>query len=432
MADNDELSERELEILRLVATGASNKEIAQRLVISTNTVKVHLRNIFTKIQVASRTEAAMYAVHHGLVEPARVAASLETETIPPVELELATPSTQQPLWLLVLILAVVSGLLVVAIGYYRQASIQNAQVVSAATSEAMRWRDLAGMPTPRQGMGVVAYESQIYAIAGETAQGVSGAVERYDPTTNAWIARASKSVPATDVGAAVIGGLIYVPGGRLASGEVSDVLEIYDPREDRWTRGADLPVPMSAYAIVSFEGKLILFGGWNGQRYLDTVFEYNPDLDEWKSRTPMPAPRAFAGAALAENKVFVMGGYAGGSPLTDNYAYLPTRDGVNDPWQARAPLPDGRYAMGVASIVDIIQVIGGVRAGKATASSLEYVPSLDQWQEVGGREMKSWSHLSLVALAPHVYALGGLIDGQPTSQNLSYQAIYTVVLPLVR
>ena len=62
-----ELSERELEILRLVATGAGNKEIAQKLFISTNTVKVHIRNIFTKIGASSRTEAAMYAVRTGLV-----------------------------------------------------------------------------------------------------------------------------------------------------------------------------------------------------------------------------------------------------------------------------------------------------------------------------------------------------------------------------
>src|SRR5579859_6048005 len=67
-----QLSEREHEILRLVATGASNKQIAQQLVISPNTVKVHLRNIFSKIGAASRTEAALYAMREGLVQIAVV------------------------------------------------------------------------------------------------------------------------------------------------------------------------------------------------------------------------------------------------------------------------------------------------------------------------------------------------------------------------
>ncbi len=67
MPENNGLSDREIEILRLVATGASNKEIASQLFISTNTVKVHLRNIFAKIGVELRTEAAMYVVNHGLL-----------------------------------------------------------------------------------------------------------------------------------------------------------------------------------------------------------------------------------------------------------------------------------------------------------------------------------------------------------------------------
>ncbi len=66
----EELSARELEILELVATGATNQQIAQALSISINTVKAHLRNVFAKLMVESRTEATLCAIQHGLIEVA--------------------------------------------------------------------------------------------------------------------------------------------------------------------------------------------------------------------------------------------------------------------------------------------------------------------------------------------------------------------------
>ncbi len=62
------LTDRELEVLRLVATGMNNREIAKQLVISENTVKNHVRNILEKLQLHSRMEAVMYAVKEKLLD----------------------------------------------------------------------------------------------------------------------------------------------------------------------------------------------------------------------------------------------------------------------------------------------------------------------------------------------------------------------------
>lgn len=59
------LTEREREVLMLLAKGMTNKDIAQTLFLSVRTVETHLRNIYSKLNVASRTEAVLWAVQHG-------------------------------------------------------------------------------------------------------------------------------------------------------------------------------------------------------------------------------------------------------------------------------------------------------------------------------------------------------------------------------
>jgi len=63
-----DLTERECEVVRLVAQGCSNHEIGQRLVISDKTVKTHVSNILSKLNLNDRTQLAIYAIKHGLVD----------------------------------------------------------------------------------------------------------------------------------------------------------------------------------------------------------------------------------------------------------------------------------------------------------------------------------------------------------------------------
>jgi DNA-binding NarL/FixJ family response regulator len=65
------LTDREREVLDLLVQGVtSNRELAERLVVTENTVKYHLRNILDKLHVQNRAQVVAYAIHHGMIDPA--------------------------------------------------------------------------------------------------------------------------------------------------------------------------------------------------------------------------------------------------------------------------------------------------------------------------------------------------------------------------
>lgn len=65
----DDLTPREVEVLKLIAEGLNNREIAARLVISEKTVKNHINNILSKLHLFDRTQATLYAIRAGIVKP---------------------------------------------------------------------------------------------------------------------------------------------------------------------------------------------------------------------------------------------------------------------------------------------------------------------------------------------------------------------------
>lgn len=446
MPELNDLSEREREILRLVATGASNKEIAQKLVISANTVKVHLRNIFAKLETSSRTEATLWAVRSGLVQPFESPPAREEPAAAEEMAELAQPAQAAPGSrprfallalgaLLVLALAAVGALAADQIRRGQATPTFQAQATSPVVT-ITRWQEKRSLDAPRSGHALAVYAEQIYLIGGEDGQGVTGSVLLYDPGADTWSALTSKPLPAADIQAAALGGRIYVPGGRLGDGSISDRLDIYDPLADTWTDGTRLPKPLSAYALATFEGRMFLFGGWDGEQYSRAVYAYNPEADgggAWETLTPMPTGRAFAGAAGSGGKIFVMGGKnEAGTALNVNEIYTPALDdGSSDPWESGMPLPGGRHSMGVTSSADLLFVIGGLSDEPGRLPPLQFAPAAKIWQTVEAPLEEGWAGLGLVSIGTQLYAIGGQVDGEPTGQNLSYQAFFTIAVPLI-
>ena len=372
------LSEREQEILNLVATGATNQQIARELRISINTVKVHLRNVFSKLEVESRTEATMWAVQQGLVvvagsrqgEPEE--APLETDTTG-IDSAEQLPVVPIPLWKRIFFIATASALLLLALipPLLHGPGVESAPPSNVFTdqdssnednslSPTSRWSSRARMLSPRARLAATAFDGWVYTIGGDTGDGVSSEVEAYDPNSNTWQLGESKPTATSNIGAVAIDDLIYVPGGILSDGRVTDVMEAYDPAKDEWTKLSPVPSPICAYAIAAVEDKIYLFGGWDGESYLDTLHIYDVATDTWSEGTSMPVPRAFAGAAVLRDRVYVIGGYDEDQEYAVCQEYNPGMEGASrSPWRERRPMSLPRGGLAVATVGDSLFAIGG-------------------------------------------------------------------------
>lgn len=460
---NDPLSEREQEILRLVATGAANKEIAHQLTISPNTVKVHVRNIFAKIGVSSRTEATLYAIKIGLVQagdetPAASTGDLLKETFPPGEATAhlqglpgimvdgdeppqRTAPRSRRIWpvITVGVVVILAALVILGARLFPGAPVLPTVVSQAAPTQPVlqRWFEKPSLPSPRRGMGVAEYGGAFYVIGGESNSGIDGALLRFDPANDSWTEQAEKPTPVTDVQAALIGEKIYVPGGRMPNGSMTDRLEVYDPRENKWETRASLPAALSAYALAPFEGKLYLFGGKSGDDFIDTVYQYDPETDRWQERSPLTAPRAFAGAAIIGGRIHLLGGYDGQQALNLNEAYFPARDedrgtGAPSAWDTFAPLPDRRYAMGVASLAGMVFLLGGEGEQVGELPALQYQPETNTWALFDRPPTAVQAQPALIPYGNFLYAIGGDAEDGLSAAIQSYQAIYTISVPLLQ
>lgn len=440
--ETSELSERELEILKLIATGVSNKEIAQKLFISSNTVKVHLRNIFNKIGVTTRTEAAMYAVRIGLVAAASSQISSEEESALGNDKSVLSPQQTVPFEnvtpqknrnTLVIFISLSLLVIILLIGYIYQHNINITSNTSILPTPTVRiqWLQLPDLPTPRRGIAVASYGTHLYAIGGESAQGITDVNQQLDLQTNTWSNLSSKPTPVSEISAAVISGLIYIPGGKLLDGAPTNITEIFDPNTNQWHSGVPLPKPLSAYALVVYEGRIYIFGGWDGTKVVNSSYMFDPRYNSWTNLPPMPTSRSLAGAAAVGNRIYVIGGWNGIEALTINEIFQPDISGSNVQWITGIPLPSARFALAASTIADVIVVIGGTN----TEDSLTTIALSQEdanWGQLEAPIPRGWSSLGAVAVGSRLYVLGGNTNTGLCTQVWSYQAIFTITLPIIR
>ncbi len=463
-----QLSEREQAILRLVATGLSNQQIANQLGISVNTVKVHLRNVFGKIGAASRTEATLYAVRTGLVEverahvlPATVSVSppsvldeLPEPPVAPIDNGVGPPAVEPgddpipsdadvrpvsqavpmpvrrvrpgrwPLLVvpLLVVLLVASGVL--ASGVLRRGETVASNSPAASASAATTWQALPPLPEPRAAFATASSGDYIYVIGGENADGVLAGVARYDARAGVWTERSAKPTPVTDVRTVRIGDKLYVPGGRTDAANVTDVFERYDPRGERWETLKSLPAPRSGYALAALEGKLYLFGGWDGTTYRNEVYEYDPDGDTWRDLPAMPTARAFAEAGVVEGNIYVIGGENSGGPLANNEVYTPAQED-DQPWSTRAPMPAPRTRFGLATALSVVHVVGG----DLDAVPLHYETPTDRWEAADPPPEPIGQQPGVVQHEALIMSLGGKLGETYSDRAQAYRALFTVFAP---
>lgn len=459
---NDDLgpiSEREIEVLRLVAEGKTNQQIARALVISPNTVKVHLRNIFEKLGVQSRTEATMEAVRRGWVGvngTPGVGATSELETSAAATPELAPPvvpaATLAPgepipprppivLWqrvyMVIAAAVILFGLLAPTWRQERSqaarltpmSDVGRSQVAPPPRAAVARWLARSPLPTPRSRLAVASDGNRLYIIGGETAAGISDEVAIYDPRSNGWQPGAAKPTATANAAAVWLDAHIYVIGGMTAAGLATDVLEVYDVQADAWQARTRLPLLLAAHGAVALGGKIYVFGGWDGAEYRADTLIYDPAADRWTFGAPMAAPRAFLAASALDGIIYVVGGFDGEHELATVAAYDPRGEGsAAGPWTARAALTQPRGGLGLVALGSRLYAVGGGWTA-AMAFNEQYDARADAWSHIETPIVGQWRNLGLATLGNKIYAVGGWSGGY-LSVNEEYQALLQQLLPL--
>jgi len=473
MAERGEpLSDRELDVLKRMAAGEANKAIADGLLISPLTVKTHLRNIYTKLGVSTRTEAMTVALQQGLLIVPGEAARRE---LLPAAVEAANPSliavagngpvveTTLPAVEMASVPATASGRDVasgqhvasgrdVASGHrWRAVSLallalllltaaafafiqrQSGTLLATSTEEPFaeqalgetRWLSSRPLPEGRAGRAVVAVGLDVYAIGGETTGGVSDTVQVFDTRRRVWRRVADKPTAVGAATAAELFGEVYVPGGLDADDRPTAIVEAYSPAQDAWRRIASLPQPVADGLALTAGGFLYLIGGRNENGALDSVYLYDPVADSWRPVASLPAPRAAAAGGALTGRLFVVGGADDAAERGSCFVYNPP----SDAWDTCPDMLQPRADAGATVLLNKLYVIGGTQDPAGHGEVFD--PNSATWTVLNPPpDVGAWLAPGVTHVETRIYAVGGRQGDALSAATLIYAPIaYQTYIP---
>ncbi len=449
------LTDRERDVLACLAQGASNKEIAHRLTISPNTVKVHVRNIFTKLGATSRTEALTVAWQQGILAPPGVddvpsgdetstraflpepVTSIQTEApgaegVPlagsDLEVAVTPPIRDEPISAGRRLLGYAAGaalllIVVVAIGLLLRGSGIFGSSANEETAEATitpvpfvetpiagsDWAIGQSMPAARAAMASAGVGVDLYHIGGETAAGVVNDVVIYALDERRWLQGAPKLTAVADAGAATLSGEIYVVGGRLPGGQPSSVVEAYSPLNNGWRPVPPLPEATYGGLVLTDGHQLYYFGGMTAAGVTANSYRYDPAEQAWQSLPPMEQPRAHSAGGFVTGQFYVVGGADGATPLATCERFDP----LAASWSPCPPLQEPRARAGAAVLLNSLYIFGG-QEGDGPRFSESFDPNSESWSRVETpmfTEASEWADMGVGNVETRIYVFGGR-DGE--------------------
>ena len=160
---------------------------------------------------------------------------------------------------------------------------------------------------------------------------------------------------------------IYIFGGLFgihpAQGNprVTPSLQVweFDPATGRFTSKRSMPTARGGAAACTVRGIVYVFGGYDGEKYLDSVESYNPAQNSWQRLRTMPGARAYAGCVVVNDLVYVISGYASGIVGDKVVGTMEMYDPATDSWRSRRPVPTARQDAAIVTIEGAIYIMGG-------------------------------------------------------------------------